>query len=312
MKKLILIMISIMTLLAGCSSSDSRSAVEVGGKLTVYTSMYPMNFLVSEIGGDMVSLKSVVPQGTDPHDYEPSMKTIADIEKADLFIYNGAGLEPWAEKVSLELGDGKAMEASSYVELIDMDESHEEEEDDYEDEHGHGSKDPHIWLSIRNMDKIANEVREKLSALDPENSEKYRENYESLSAKFSELDKRYMDELKNRTSNTILVSHSAFGYLARDYEIEQLSVAGVSPSSEPSPRTLSRLIDASKEKNLKYIYFETLASPKSAEMISKEAELEPSVLNTVEGLTEENLARGDNYITLMEENLENIKKELLK
>lgn len=319
MKKLILIMISIMTLLAGCDGSEKTEVSEEGKKLSVYTSIYPMNFLVSEIGGDMVAVKSVVPLGTDPHDYEPSMKTIADIGQADLFVYNGAGLEPWAEKVSSELGDGKAIEASSYVKLIDINESqedeeehHDEHEDDHDEDHGHGSKDPHIWLSLSNMDTIANAVREKLSELDPENSEKYSENYEALSEKFSELDKRYRDGLESRTSNTIMVSHSAFGYLARDYEIEQISVTGVSPSAEPSPRTLSRLIDISKEKNLKHIYFETLASPKSAEMISKEAKLEPAVLNTIEGLTEENIARGDNYITLMEENLENIKKELLK
>lgn len=311
MRKLVLIMASAALLLSGCSGTEEKEAIGEG-ELKVYTSIYPMDFVVSEVGGELVSVESIVPLGTDPHDYEPSMKTIADIGKADLFVYNGVGLETWAEKVSNELDEKKVIEAGSYVELLDMNGEHEEEHHEDEEEHGHGDKDPHIWLSFENMDIIASEVQKKLSELDPENSEKYRQNYESLSKELEELDRRYREELEARTSSTILVSHSAFGYLADEYGIEQLSVTGVSPNSEPSPKTLSNLIDISKEKNLKYIYFETLASPKSVEMISEEANLEPAVLNPIGGLTEENIENDENYITLMEENLENLKKELLK
>lgn len=315
MRKIFLMALAMILLLSGCSGDKQEDLPESSGKLKVYTSIYPINFIASEIGGNLISVENVVPLGTDPHDYEPSMKTIVDMGKADLFIYNGAGLESWGEKVAAELDTERVLEASSTVELLDMEGNHEEEqhqEDEHEEELDHGDKDPHIWLSLKNMETIANEVQKRLSSLDPENSAQYAENYEALSEKLSELDNRYREELENRTSNTILVSHSAFGYLAKDYGIEQLSVTGVSPNAEPSPRTLSNLLDIAREKNLKYIYFETLASPKSVEMLSKEANLEPTILNPIGGLTEENIEKGDDYLTLMEENLENLKKELLK
>lgn len=317
MKKLLLIIASIAMLMAGCSQSEDGEKSDINDKLRVYTSIYPINYIVTEIGGDSVSVENVVPLGTDPHDFEPSMKTVAKIGQSDLFIYNGAGLESWGDRIASEMEPKKAMEAAKYVKLIDMEDDHKDYEHgegnhDGDDDHDHGDKDPHIWLSLKNMDIIAKEVEKKLVELDPENRDQYRENYESLSEKLLSLDRRYREELKDRTSSTILVSHSAFGYLAKEYDIEQISVTGVSPNAEPSPRTLSNLIDIAAERELKYIYFETLASPKSVEMLSKEANLEPLVLNTVEGLTEENIENRDDYITIMEENLKNLKKELLK
>lgn len=317
MKKLLLIIASIAMLMAGCSQSEDGEKSDINDKLRVYTSIYPINYIVTEIGGDSVSVENVVPLGTDPHDFEPSMKTVAKIGQSDLFIYNGAGLESWGDRIASEMEPEKAIEAAKYVKLIDMEDDHKDYEHgegdhDGDDDHDHGDKDPHIWLSLKNMDIIAKEVEKKLVELDPENRDQYRENYESLSEKLLSLDRRYREELKDRTSSTILVSHSAFGYLAKEYDIEQISVTGVSPNAEPSPRTLSNLIDIAAERELKYIYFETLASPKSVEMLSKEANLEPLVLNTVEGLTEENIENRDDYITIMEENLKNLKKELLK
>jgi zinc transport system substrate-binding protein len=314
MKKLIMVGLIAVTFLAGCGQRKEENSIGKKEKLEVYTSIYPINYIVTEIGGESVSVENVVPLGTDPHDFEPSMKTVGNIRNSDLFIYNGAGLESWAESISNEIEPEKVIEAAKLVDLIDIEDSHEEEDHDEEDpdDHEHGDKDPHIWLSLNNMNKIAKVVESKLSELDPENKDLYKANYEKLEEKLLNLDERYREELKGRTSSTILVSHSAFKYLAKEYDIEQIAVAGISPSAEPSPRTLSKLIDIASEKKLKYIYFETLASPKSVEMLSEEANLEPLVLNTLEGLSEENIKNKDDYITLMEENLENLKKELLK
>jgi zinc transport system substrate-binding protein len=308
MKRLIFASILLIAILTGCTSEREQSETERDEKINIYTSIYPLNFIVDEIGGDKVNAINVIPPGTDPHDFEPSLKLVADItEGADLFIYNGAGLEPWAERATENM-EGNVIEAADFVELLSID-----EEDDHaeEDEDDHGDKDPHIWLSLKNVDMIAKVVEQKLIEIDAVNEVYYSENYEKLSIKLMELDEKYKRELSERKSDTFLVSHSAFKYLAKEYSLNQLSVSGVSPNAEPSPRTLSDLIDISNREQLDYIFFETLASPRSVEMLSKEANLEPLLLHTIEGLTEENIEKDDDYISLMEENLENLKKELL-
>lgn len=305
MKKLILGCI-LVGLLLGCSNVEKEQTQG----LKVYTSIYPINYIVSEIGKDKIAVENIIPTGTEPHDFEPSIKTIEKVKSGDLFLYNGVGLETWGDKLAIEMDSKRVMKVSDYVELLDIS-GHAELEEPDKDEHQNG-KDPHLWMSPINMNEIGREVMEKLVDLDPQNRDYYQKNYNALSEKLKALDLKYKTELKQRTSNKIMVSHSAFGYLAEAYGLEQISVSGLSPYAEPSPKMLSKLIDLAKADNLKYIYFEVLASPKSAEMISQEAGLEILTLNPIEGLTAEDIAKNEDYISLMEQNLENLKKELLK
>ncbi len=301
----------------GCEQTDKPGDnVNNDGKIKVYTSIYPLEYLVGEIAKDRAEVENIVPLGSESHDFEPTGKEVAMIKESDLFIFIGSGMESWGDKLADDMDDKIVLEASKFVDLIDLDEDdaeNHEHSDDSDDEHDHhGTKDPHIWMSPGNMVKVAEEIKNRLSVIDEENSEEYNRNYEVLLEKLNGLDEKYESELIGRKKDTFLVSHKAFSYLARDYGLKQISVTGVTPFSEPSPKTIANLINTAKEENLSYIYFETLASPKSVKTIADEAKLESLTLNPLEGLTEEDKEKNKDYISIMEENLESLKKELMK
>lgn len=295
MKKVFLVIIAIVLLLTSCTTGKKANNDE-GEKPIVYASFYPLYFLADEIGKDNIDLRIVIPNGTEPHDYEPSVKQLNDIEKADIFIYNGAGLESWADKL-LEaiIDEKKIISASEEVELNKID----------------GVADPHIWLDPYNMDKIGKRIKEGFIALDSKNKEEYENNYKELSGKLRKLDNDYSMALKDKKKDKILVSHAAFGYMADRYKFDQIPVAGISPEQEPSPKTIANIIDLAKKNEIKYIFLETLASPKTVSVIAEEANLEILTLNPIAGLTEEEQKNGEDYISIMEKNIESLKKALV-
>ncbi len=308
MKKTIILILMTLLLMSGCS--DKKTSSDNGNdntdkKIKVSASTYPMYYIAKEIGKDNIDLNIVVPIGVDPHEYEISLKQTKELEDTDLFLYNGSGLEHWGEKVSetMKSKGKKVIDASDYVKLLDIEDNH--------DGDNHSGKDPHIWLDPTNVDKIAKQLSEELKNMDKKNSDIYEKNYLELSAKLKNLDDKYKEELKDKKQNTILVSHKAFAYLANRYGLEQIAVTGISPDSEPSPKSISKLIDIVKEKNLEYIFFEVLSSPKSVEMIAEEANLKVLTLNPIGGITKDEFESGVDYIYIMEENLKNLKKALV-
>lgn len=264
--------------------------------MVVYASFYPLSFLADEIGGDNIELRTVVPNGVESHDYEPSIRQIRDIENAQLFIYNGANFESWADKVVGNIIDkDRTINASEFVDLIMVD----------------NNPDPHIWLSPENMIKIGEAIKNKLILLDETHKEDYENNFNNLASRLRELDNKFSEELSQKKRESIIVSHEAFTYMAERYGFKQIPVTGISPEQEPSPKTIAELIEIARRENHKYIFLETLASPKTVQVIAKETGLQILTLNPVEGLTEDEIKNGKDYISIMEENLENLKKALV-
>ena len=295
MKKLIIVLITLSLIAVGCTSTKDSSN-NGSGKMVVYASFYPLSFLADEIGGDNIELRTVVPNGVESHDYEPSIRQLRDIENAQLFIYNGANFESWADKVVGNIIDkDRTINASELVDLIMVD----------------NNPDPHIWLSTENMIKIGEAIKNKLILLDETHKEDYENNFNNLASRLRELDNKFSEELSQKKRESIIVSHEAFTYMAERYGFKQIPVTGISPEQEPSPKTVAELIEIAKRENHKYIFLETLASPKTVQVIAKETGLQILTLNPVEGLTEEELRKGKDYISIMEENLENLKKALV-
>lgn len=296
MKRIVSIIVLISLLfLIGCNKNIGTE--EGNDNIVVYTSFYPLYFLVDEIGKDKINLQTIVPNGIEPHDYELTIQQIEEISHSDLLIYNGAGMEDWLDKLleTIEKDKVVLINASQEVDLI-IEEN---------------TPDPHLWLDPMNMVKVGERIKDVLIELDRDNQKFYEENYLSLSQKLQNLDEKYEKSLRNKNRDTILVSHKAFSYLANRYDLEQISVTGINPNEEPSPKTIANLIEISKEKNIKYIFLETLANPKTVETIAKEANLEILTLNPLEGLTEEEQKEEKDYISIMEDNLMNLKKALV-
>lgn len=307
--KIVIFVILALFSLNGCA--PNKISEENRDSLVVYASFYPIYFAAEQIGGDQIDLFTVIPFGSEPHDYEPSAREIARVEDSDIFIYNGVDLEPWAEKLANRLEENgiKTLNLSDFVELINISEHNSDHE---EDDHNHGVYDPHIWLEPNNMDKIGYQIMLEFSKLDEENEQYYKENYDKFSLRLMELDNKFEEELKNRYRNKILVSHEAFGYLTRRYGLEQISVTGITPHEEPSPKTIASLLDTIENEKFEYIFLESLASPRVVDLLVEEGNLKVLELNPIAGLTAEQQEESENYFTLMEKNLENLKRALVK
>lgn len=295
MKRLLVFLLLIAIIFTGCT--ENKDALnEEEDKLIVYASFYPLYFLADEIGGDYIYLKSVIPNGVDSHHYEPTVDQLRELSDAEVFIYNGANFESWVNKLIGSIVDESiTINASQYCDLIVED----------------GVTDPHLWLDPENMIKIGEAIKDKFVELDDENKEYYEENYADLKERLEELDRKYFEQLEEKSMDSIIVSHKAFGYMGRRYGFSQIPVAGISPEQEPSPKTIANILDLVKDEDYKYIFLETLASPKTVDIIADEAGLETLVLNPIEGLTDEDIENGKDYISIMEENLENLKKALV-
>jgi ABC-type metal ion transport system, periplasmic component/surface adhesin len=306
-----LIMIATLALLlSGCGSTTSSKLSE--DKTNVVTSFYPLYYLASEIGGEYANVINLIPTGVEPHDWSPKSRDLDTAAKAQLLLYNGAGLEGWIEDFLEGLPKGSQLitgAMSDGIELLDADsEAVHEEHDDHD--HSELDVDPHTWVSPKSMLVMADNVKQMLIKADAAHEEQYSANYEKLIEQLKTLDEQYTRELGAVKKHDIVVSHQSFGYLARDYGLHEQSIMGLSPDAEPRAQDLLKLTKFVKENEVKYIFFEELVSSTLAETLANEADVETLVLNPVEGLTDKQQKNGDNYVTIMESNLQNLLKAL--
>jgi len=262
-------------------------------KMHVTASFYPLAFLASEIGGDKVQVLNVTPAGAEPHEYEPTSRDIAEMEQSKILIINGLGLEPWYENVKANINPKKTTLLVAGEELGDT-----------------ATKDPHVWLSPLRMKTMAERIEQSFVKADPKNEDYYIGKLQSIKTKLDALDADYKKGLANCQMTSIITSHAAFGYLVSDYGLRQVSIAGLSPDAEPSPKALVNITTFAKAYGVKYIFFESLVSPKLAQTIADEVGAKTLVLNPLEGLTQKEQADGKNYISIMRENLSNLQTAL--
>lgn len=323
-------MLLAVVILSGCGSKSGGGIVE--GKVNVITTFYPIYEFTKEIGGDEVNVVNLLPTGVEPHDWTPRSQDIVNTSKAQLFLYNGAGLEGWVPGFLKGLDQDtqvKPVEVSEGIKLIDAagDDGHGHGEAAHEEEHDHNHEegaeeeaaenntdthhtDPHTWVSPKSALMMAENIKNSLVEVDPGHKDLYEQRYEGLKAKLVKLDNDFTNQLTELPKKDIVVSHQAFGYLCRDYGLTQHAIMGLSPDAEPRAQDIVNLTKTVKEKEVKYIFFEELVSDKLAKTLANEAGVETLVLNPVEGLTKEQVDGGEDYFTLMEKNLQNLTKAL--
>ncbi|MEO2212013.1 zinc ABC transporter substrate-binding protein [Paenibacillus amylolyticus] len=317
------LLILTLLVLSACGQDSSNSAKIVEGKVNVVTTFYPVYAFTTAIGGEDANVINLLPTGVEPHDWTPKSQDIVNTSKAQLFLYNGAGLEGWVPNFLKSLNSDtqvKSVAVSEGVKLLtaEGDDGHghgEEHEDEHADEHTDEATsedvadhhiDPHTWVSPKSAMIMAENIKNSLVEADPDHKAGYEQRYEELRTKLETLDQRFTDELATVPNNEIVVSHQAFGYLARDYGLTQHAIMGLSPDAEPTGQDIVKLAKLVKDEGIKYIFFEELVSDKLAKTLASEAGVETMVLNPVEGLTKEQATNGDDYFTLMEKNLQNL------
>ncbi|WMJ78031.1 MULTISPECIES: metal ABC transporter substrate-binding protein [unclassified Sedimentibacter] len=313
---LLLIGILILSLFTGCSGTQELTDSDDDGKLLVYASFYPMYDFASKIGGDKIKAVNMVPDGTEPHNWEPTPSDIVGLEKASVFIYNGAGMEHWVGDILESIQNDKLLvvEASEGLTLLEdhsHDEHSENEDENHEDEeHDHGEFDPHVWLDPMNAKAEMEKIKDAFILADPDNSDYYEANYTKYAAEIEELDKEFSDTLSPLENKDIIVTHQAFGYLCHAYGLNQVPVEGMAPDSEPDPARVAEIIEFAKEHQVNVIFFEELVNPKVAEVIADSIGAETDVLSPLEALSDEQREAGYDYFAVMRQNLESLKSAL--
>ncbi len=292
------------------SKSQARSP-----KHTVYVTTYALESFTEALAGDLVDVKNFVPPAADLHSWEPTARDMAALSEASLLIANGAGLEPWLDKVTVVLDEAKVIDSSKHVDLLPSigNSEHDDHDDlgdadDHDHHHDHGAYDPHFWVDPYCAEEQAKAVYEELLNLLPEDEDALKANYEALEEKFETLQDK-ADQLDDGPGKAFVVTHGGFRYLSERYDLEQLAL-NVADHSEPSPRELAIIIERAKELGLKTVLFDSSGSSKQAEVIAEAISGEIVPIQTFEYVSEEARTDGRDYFDRMTDMLETLQAAL--
>lgn len=292
-------------------SCGTNNPPEGNKKITVVTTLFPLYDFTRSIADDKVDIILLLPPGVEAHAFEPRPADIMKVDKADLFIYTGKYMEPWAQDIVRSTTNNKlaVVDASLGIKLARLNPAHDDSEPD--NRRHHGSYDPHIWLDFTNAMKIVDTITEGLCKADPGNSDFYRKNAGIYKEKLSAMDKEYAKALSGCKKKTLIHGgHFAFGYLARRYGLEYISAYEGSPNSEPTAKKMIELTKKIKDNDIHFVFYEELLNPKVSEIIANETGARLLKLNGAHNVTKDEFQKGVTFLTLMESNLVNLKTGL--
>jgi zinc transport system substrate-binding protein len=245
--------------LSGCSANPPSAGQS--SQIPISVSIEPQKYFVEKIGGDNVAVNVMIAPGVDPHTYEPKPEQLKQLSKTQAYFTVGVSLED-AWKARLQSVNPKMLvvDTSKGVEKLPLEE--------HEHEHEHGSLDPHIWLSPKRVKLQAETIYQTLVQIDPQNQAKYQANLEGFIQEIKTLDQDIQENLKNVKSRKFIVFHPEWGYFAKDYGLEMVSIEV--EGNEPSASELAALIKSAKAEKIKVIFAQPEFSTKSSETIAKE------------------------------------------
>lgn len=284
----------------GGDAGDARA-----GELRVAASFYPLAEIAEAVGGDRVSVTNLTPPGTGPHDLELDPQRRADLERADIALYLGAGFQPAIDEAVTTLGDDvEALDLLASEKLRGADPGIPGVRGEVDGTSIGDDEDPHVWVDPRRLGAFVDEVEAALSAADPGGRAAYRRNAAAYREKVERLDRAFAEGLRDCETRTLVTSHAAFGYLTDRYGLEQAPIAGISPDEEPDPKSLAATARKARADGVETVYFETLVPPDLSRTVAREIGARTDALDPVEGLEQEALDRGEDYFSVQRDNLE--------
>ena len=296
MKRIFLIAALLCALALTACTDNTDTGTSSDGRITVSVSFNAMAEFTEAVGGSHVKVTTIIPDGTEPHDFEPKASDLTAMNGADVFVYNGLGLESWAQKAVDAAGSDSlvTVDASKGATAISNTESSEE-----------GQYDPHLWLSLKGAQEEAANIAAGLKKADPKHASDYEKNLSAFNAKLDALYTQYSSIFNADSKKDFVTGHAAFAYLCRDFGLTQQSVQDVFASGEPSAKRLAELIDFCKENSVTTVFAEEMVSPDVSETLAEEAGAKVETIYTMES-KEDNKS----YLTRMQENLEKIATSL--
>ncbi|MDC5697891.1 metal ABC transporter substrate-binding protein [Intrasporangium calvum] len=295
---------------AACSSSEApggSASGAAGGKTSVVTSFYPIQFATEQIAGDAIDVTVLTKPGAEPHDLEIGAQDLARLTDSALVIYS-KGFQPAVDD-AVEQVDGKhVLDVSGAAKLTltaAEEQGHAGESEAAHEEHA-GGTDPHFWLDPERYASVADAIAARLAELDPEQAATYQRNAAAFVDKLTALDEEFTSTLKSCSIKELVTSHAAFTYLADRYGFEQHGIAGVSPEAEPSAAGLAEITALVKQHGVTTIYQETLVEPHFAETVAGSSGAKVATLDPLEGITD--ASAGSDYFEVMRSNLDVLKE----
>ncbi len=292
MKKIILSLLLLLTVV-GCSAQPIDD-----GKLHIVVSFYILEDFTKKIGGDHIVVTNLSKTAGEPHDYEPSTQDMKTLSETKYIMILGNDFEPWFNDVydTIKVYNAKLLTVSEGIPTLTSETT--------------GQIDPHIWLSVRHAKTMLKKIHAFLSENDPSHKADYDESLNSALSEFSLLDQDYTETLKDRQRNEFVTNHAAFSYLAKDYGLVMIPIMGLEPDAEPSASMMAQIIDKVSLYKIPYILYEDEANREVATAIARETGAKTGILRTIEGLNAAQVAEGKDYVSLMRENLNWLKKAL--
>lgn len=291
------ILAAVLVLGLGVSAMTACSGgreTAVPGKMAVSVTFDAVKEIAAAVGGDRVTIGTIIPDGTEPHDFEPKAKDLVALTKARVFIYSGMGMETWEDSAVRSVGNSKliVVEASKGVAPISAGEA--------------GKYDPHVWMSLKAAETEAQNIRDAFVSADPAGRDVYTRNCAAFVAQLESLYKTYDAKFRPLKNRSFVTGHAAFAYFCRDFGLTQQSVEDVFAEGEPSPQKLAGLVKYCQANHVKTIFVEDMVSPAVSKTLADEVGAQVKTIYTMES-TE----GGKTYLARMQDNLNNIYQSLL-
>lgn len=280
------------------SSTDQTNQSDESA-LKVYVTFNAMKEFVTAVGKDKVEVATIIPDGMEPHDFEPKAQDIAGLSSAKIFVYSGLGMEAWAEEAikAADNTDLIIVEASKGADVIENTDQEEIEE--------HGQYDPHIWLSLKGAESEVKNIKDALVQADPSNKDYYEANCDDFISQLEDLYNEYNEKFQSVEKKSFVTGHAAFGYLCRDFGLEQNSVEDTFAEGEPSAQQLTELVEYCKENDVSTIFAEEMASQEVSQTLADEVGAKVDTIYTIES-NEDDMT----YLERMSDNLAKIYESL--
>ncbi len=293
-----LVAIIVLAVIAGLYLTNNNTGTTPSSKLNVVATFYPLYDFAQNVGGDKVSVSILVPETTDVHDFEPTPSSLAAVSSANVLIYNGAGLEPWIQSIITSAGNSKLIQVdtSQGIQLLPVPSQFQK---------NNQTIDPHIWLNPLNAKQQVNNILNGLIKADPADSQYFTQNANAYEAQLDNLNAQAINATTNTATKYFVTFHEAFAYFANQYNVTQLPILGPF-EEEPTPADIQNVINAINQYHLKYVGYESLENQAIPNTIHSETNATLINMNPIEGLTPQQKAAGDNYIILMQQDINNI------
>lgn len=284
--------------LAACGAGNSTEPAQDAG-WTVVASFYPLQFVAERVGGSLVTVTNLTKPGAEPHDLELAPQDIGAVIDADLALYLST-FQPAVDAAVAQKTDGDVLDVNAAADLSLT----------YAAEGASSGEvvDPHFWLDPLRLADVADQVADSLSQLDPSAQATFEAGAAELRSDLEELDADFRKGLAHCDRRQLVTSHTAFGYLADRYALEQVGITGLTPEAEPNPQELANLTEFVTTNDVQTIFYETLVSPDVAQTIANTTGANTDVLDPVEGLSD--ASEGEDYLQVMQSNLANLQAGL--